>query len=81
MFTCQVPVLKNRKILEMEVDSKRRNLMKYKEYFVPKDNECVRVMEAEKTRKEEELKNCYWIQCMLFLFKFLLQSIDIIDNI
>lgn len=62
MFTCQVPVSKNRKLLEMEVEHKRRELMKYKEYINPKDNECVRVLEAEKTKKEEDLKNCYWIQ-------------------
>lgn len=65
MFTCQVPVSKNRKLLEMEVEHKRRDLMKYKEYIDPKDNECVRVLEAEKTKKEEDFKNCYWIQCMI----------------
>lgn len=52
----------NRKLLEKEVESKRKNFESYRDHIVPKDDECISVLEAKKSEKEEELKNCYWMQ-------------------
>lgn len=65
----------NRKLLEKEVESKRRNVESYRNYIVPREDECISVLEAKKSEKEEELKNCYWMQCMIFFIVYLL-SVD-----
>lgn len=62
MFATEPPVFKSRKLLEKEIESKRRNLETFEKYIVPKDDECIKVLEAMKTKKEMELKNCLWIQ-------------------
>lgn len=67
---------KNRKVLEKEVESKRRNFESYRDHIVPKEDECISVLEAKMSEKEEELKNCYWMQCMIVFFIVYLLSVD-----
>lgn len=52
----------NRKQLKKEIDSKRTNLEKYRNYIKPKEYENISVLEAEKYQKEVELENCFWFQ-------------------
>lgn len=63
--------------LERKIEKKRNSLDGYKKYINPKDDEIISVLEAKRSKKEEELKKCYWNQCIaIFLKKKLLLSID-----
>lgn len=50
--------------LEREIEEKRNSLDGYKKYINPKDDEIISVLEAKRSKKEEELKKCYWNQCI-----------------
>lgn len=69
------PVSRKKQLLEEEIEYKQKSLIGYKEYVKPSKNEIICVLEAKKSKKEAELKNCYWIQCMATK-KFLL-SVDL----
>lgn len=58
-----------KKQLEKDIEDKRKCLNAYKEYIKPKDDETICVLEAKKSKKEKELKNIYWIQCMTIFEK------------
>lgn len=58
-----------KKQLEKDIEDKRKRLNAYKEYIKPKDDETICVLEAKKSKKEKELKNSYWIQCMTIFEK------------
>lgn len=58
-----------KKQLEKDIEDKRKSLNAYKECIKPKDDEIIGVLEAKKSKKEKELKNSYWIQCMAILRK------------
>lgn len=60
MAAPQRPV--SRKLLEKEIEYKRKSFKAYKEYVKPKNEDIICVLEAKKLQKEEELKKCYWIQ-------------------
>lgn len=64
MSTTAAP--KNRKLLEREVESKRKDVERLMAYIKPDEEECIRVLVEKKTKKEEEIINCYWFQCMTF---------------
>lgn len=51
---------KNRKILENEIESKRKSLDSYKHYINPRPDEDISVLEAKISDKKEELKTYYW---------------------
>lgn len=55
--------------LEREIEKKRKSLDGYKEYIHPKDYEIISVLEAQRSKKEEELKKCYWNQCIAIFEK------------
>lgn len=50
--------------LEREIEKKRKSLDGYKKCIDPKEYEIISVLEAKKSKKEKELKNCYWNQCI-----------------
>lgn len=52
----------NRKLLEKEVESKRKNLESYRKLIAPRKDECISVLEAKKSKKEAEMRNCYRLQ-------------------
>lgn len=49
-------------LLKNEIENKRKDLQAYKKYINRKDDEIIWVLEAEKFKKEVELKKCYQIQ-------------------
>lgn len=49
-------------LLKNEIENKRKGLQAYKKYINRKDDEIIWVLEAEKLKKEVELKKCYQIQ-------------------
>lgn len=65
MAAPQGPV--SRKLLEKEIEYKRKSFKAYKEYVKPKNEDIICVLEAKKLKKEEELKKCFWIQCRAIL--------------
>lgn len=64
MAASQATVSRNKQKLEDKIKEKRKTLNTYKDYIKPKDDEIICVLEAKKSKKEKELKNCYRIQCM-----------------
>lgn len=50
-------------LLENEIKNKEKNLEAYKIFIDRKDNEIIWILEAQKFKKEVELKKCYQIQC------------------
>lgn len=64
MAASRAPVSRKKQLLKKEIEYAQKSLIGYKEYIKPKDNEIICVLEAKKSKKEEEFKNCYWIQCM-----------------
>lgn len=65
MAASHAPVSRKKQLLEKEIEYKDHSLIGYKKYIKPiEENEIICVLEAKKSNKEEELKNCYWIQCM-----------------
>lgn len=72
MAAPQGPV--SRKLLEKEIEYKRKSLKAYKQYIKPKNDGFICVLEAKNLKKEEELKKCYWIQCMAILKNIFLLS-------
>lgn len=69
MSTTAAP--KNRKLLEREVESKRKDVERLMAYIKPDEEECIRVLVEKKTKKEEEINNCYWFQ---YLAKFIIRN-------
>lgn len=65
----QLQMSKNRKILENEIESKRKSLDSYKHYINPRPDEDISVLEAKISDKKEELKTYYWFSCM-YLFRY-----------
>lgn len=59
-------VSKDREQLEEDVENCRQELEKYQSRINPKKTESIRILSETKSKKEEELKKCYWIQCMNF---------------
>lgn len=55
---------KNRMQMEKELKSKLESLEGLRKHICPKNDDIICVLEAKKSKKEEELKNCYWFQCM-----------------
>lgn len=51
---------KNRKLLEKEIESKRKSFESYRHYIDPDSDEDISVLEAQISDKEEELKTYYW---------------------
>lgn len=68
-FVFHPQMAKNRKLLEKEIESKRKSFESYKHYINPKPNEDIYVLEAKISDKEEELKTYYWFSCM-YLFRY-----------
>lgn len=68
-FVFHPQMAKNRKLLEKEIESKRKSFESYKHYINPKPNEDISVLEAKISDKEEELKTYYWFSCM-YLFRY-----------
>lgn len=63
MAASHAPVSRKKQLLEKEIEYKDHSLIGYKKYIEPiEENEIICVLEAKKSNKEEELKNCYWIQ-------------------
>lgn len=65
MLNSQASVSRRRRLLEKEVESKKNSLESYRRYIVPSYDECVSVLEAKKSTKEEDLKNLHWFQCKI----------------
>lgn len=57
---------KQREKLEEDIENSRQELEKYQHYINPQKNESFGILSEKKSKKEEELKNCYWFQCMTF---------------
>lgn len=74
MAASQATVLRNKQKLEDKIEEKRKNLNAYEAYIKPTDDDIICVLEAKISEKEKESKNCYWIQCMTILKKFLLTT-------
>lgn len=79
MAASQATVSRSKKKLEDKKEIKRKSLQADKDRIKPKDDEIICVLEAEKSKKEKELKNCYRIQCMtikksFWLLKTLIKS-------
>lgn len=55
---------KNRIQMEKELKSKLESLEGLRKHICPENDDIICVLEAKKSKKEEELKNCYWFQCM-----------------
>lgn len=55
--------------LERKIEKKRNSLDGYKKYINPKDDEIISVLEAKRSKKKEELKKCYWNQCIAIFEK------------
>lgn len=55
--------------LERKIEKKRNSLDGYKKYINPKDDEIISVLEAKRSKNEEELKKCYWNQCIAIFKK------------
>lgn len=65
MLNSQVSLSRRRKMLEKEVESKQKSLESYRRYIAPNYDECISVLEAKKSKKEEDLKNLHWFQCKI----------------
>lgn len=65
-------VSKERQKLEEDIENARQELEICKHNVNPQKNESIRILSEKKSKKEEELKNCYWFQCMTFI-KYLLK--------
>lgn len=59
----------DRQKLEEDIKNSRQELEKCQNYVNPQNNESIRILSEKKSKKEEELQNCYWFQCMNFLLK------------
>lgn len=70
MLNSQNSVTRSRKMFEKEVELKRSNIKSYRSCIASKKSECISVLEAKKSEKEEKLKNLYWFQCKVLLFIF-----------
>lgn len=55
--------------LERKIEKKRNSLNGYKKEINPKDDEIISVLEAKRSKKEEEFKKCYWNQCIAIFKK------------
>lgn len=53
---------KQREKLEEDIENSRQELEKYQHYINPQKNESFGILSEKKSKKEEELKNCYWFQ-------------------
>lgn len=62
MSAAQSPISRKKQMLEKEIEYKQKSLKAYKEYINSTDDEIICVLEAKKSKKEEEFKKCYWIQ-------------------
>lgn len=69
MSAAQSPISRKKQMLEKEIEYKQKSLKAYKEYINSTDDEIICVLEAKKSKKEEEFKKCYWIQCMAIFKK------------
>lgn len=65
MSDSQAPVFRKKQSLEKDIEYKRENLKAYKKYINPQKDEQISVLRAKKLKKELEMKNCFWIQCMV----------------
>lgn len=65
MLSSQISLSRRRKMLEKEVESKQRSLECYRKYIDPHYDECISVLEAKKSKKEEDLRNLHWFQCKI----------------
>lgn len=63
-------------LLKNEIENKRKGLQAYKKYINRKDDEIIWVLEAEKLKKEVELKKCYQIQGKAVLKKKHMPSVE-----
>lgn len=52
----------DRQKLEENIENSRQELEKYRNSIIPQNNESIRILSEKKSKKEEELKNCYWFQ-------------------
>lgn len=59
-------VFKDRQQLEEDVENYRQKLKKYQININLQNNDTMRILSEIKSKKEEELKNCYWFQGMNF---------------
>lgn len=75
MGASHASVSRKKQLSEKEIAYKQQSLIDYKKYINSIEAENESILEAKKSNKEEELKNCYWIQCMATK-KFLL-SVDL----
>lgn len=77
MGASHASVSRKKQLSEKEIAYKQQSLIAYKKCInsLEAENESICVLEAKKSNKEEELKNCYWNQCMATK-KFLL-SVDL----
>lgn len=64
MSVSQATISRNKQVLEKDIEEKQASFNYCKENINPKDDEKIWVLEAKKSRKEKELKNSYWFQCM-----------------
>lgn len=62
MSASKVSDLRKIELLKNEIENKEKNLKAYQEYINRKDDEVIWVLEAQKFKKEVELKKCYLIQ-------------------
>lgn len=61
MLVFKVFDLKQRELLQKEIENIEKNLKVYKKYINWKDDEMIWVFEVQKFEKEVELKKCYQI--------------------
>lgn len=52
----------DRQKLEEDIKNSRQELEKCQNYVNPQNNESIRILSEKKSKKEEELQNCYWFQ-------------------
>lgn len=67
MLNSQVSLSRRQKMLEKEIESKQRSLECYRKYIDPQYDECISVLEAKKSKKEEDMRNLSWFQCKINL--------------
>lgn len=68
MSASQASVSRKKQVLEKKIKQEQTKFDELKKDTKPKDDEKIWVLETKKLRKERELKNSYWFQCMAIFF-------------
>lgn len=81
MSASQASVSRKKQVLEKKIKQEQTKFDELKKDTKPKDDEKIWVLETKKLRKERELKNSYWFQCMAIFFFFAIIRLSLNQDI